>query len=59
MPPTIAIWFMAIMRPRMCAGVISAMYIGVEMEAIPIPMPPMTRKTIKVQTVKRNESKFL
>ena len=49
MPPTMAIWFTATIRPRMCAGVISAIYIGVEMEAMPMPNPPMKRKQMKVQ----------
>ena len=48
MPPTMAIWFTATIRPRMWAGVISAMYIGVEIEAMPMPRPPMMRKTMNV-----------
>ena len=44
-----AIWLTAINRPRMCAGVISAMYIGVEIEAMPMPSPARKRKTINNQ----------
>ena len=43
-----AIWFTATIRPRMRAGVISAMYIGVEIEAMPMPTPPRNRKTMNV-----------
>jgi len=48
MPPTMAIWLTATRRPRMPAGVISEIYIGVETEAMPMPRPPMMRKMMKV-----------
>ncbi len=48
MPPTMAIWLTATIRPRKCAGVISAIYIGVEMDAMPMPTPPMKRNRMKM-----------
>jgi hypothetical protein len=48
-PTTMAIWFTATIRPRMCAGVTSAMYMGVEMEAMPMPTPPRIRNAMKTQ----------
>ena len=44
-----ATWFTDTRRPRKCAGAISAMYIGVDMEAMPMPMPPSQRNRMKVQ----------
>ena len=41
-----AIWLAAIKRPRIPAGVISAIYIGVEIEAMPMPRPARKRNTI-------------
>ena len=37
------IWFRLTMRPRMSAGLTSAMYIGARADATPMPMPPMKR----------------
>lgn len=39
-----ASWLRLTMRPRMRAGLISAMYIGLVMEAAPTPMPPRKRQ---------------
>ena len=44
-----AIWLTDTSRPRRCAGAISAIYIGVDMEAMPMPMPPSQRNRMKVQ----------
>ena len=44
-----AIWFTDTRRPRKWAGVISAMYMGVDMEAMPMPIPPSHRNRMKVQ----------
>ena len=48
MPPTMAIWFTATIRPRMCAGVISAIYIGVVIDAMPMPTPPRNRNRMNI-----------
>lgn len=42
-------WFTETMRPRIRAGVISAMYIGDASEATPTPTPPRMRNTTKTQ----------
>ena len=44
-----AIWFTDTRRPRKWAGAISAMYMGVDIEAMPMPMPPNQRNRMKVQ----------
>ena len=46
-----AIWFTATIRPRICAGVTSAMYMGVEIDAMPMPTPPRMRKRMKTEMV--------
>src|ERR1035441_8069926 len=55
MPPTMAIWLMDTRRPRRCAGAISAIYMGVDMEAMPMPMPPSQRNRMKVQMSRGKE----
>src|ERR1039458_2706187 len=42
-----AIWLTATKRPGRCAGAISAIYIGVDIEATPMPNPPKKRKMTK------------
>src|SRR5689334_3068384 len=42
---------METMRPRMAAGLTSAMYTGESIEAAPTPMPAMIRQTIKAECV--------
>ena len=43
MPNTMVIWLSETMRPRMCAGLTSAMYMGANAEAMPMPTPPTKR----------------
>ena len=42
-PSTMVIWFRLTMRPRMSAGLTSAIYIGAKAEATPMPIPPTKR----------------
>ena len=42
-PRTIVIWFKLTIRPRIFAGLTSAIYIGASADATPIPMPPIKR----------------
>ena len=50
-----AIWLTDTRRPRRCAGAISAIYMGVDMEAMPMPMPPSQRNRMKVQMSRGSE----
>ena len=43
MPSTMVIWFSETIRPRICAGLTSAIYIGARAEATPMPTPPTKR----------------
>ena len=43
MPSTIVIWFSDTIRPRISAGLTSAIYIGARADATPMPTPPMNR----------------
>ena len=54
MPSTIVNWLMATIRPRICAGEISAMYMGDNIEAIPTPMPAQSLAAIKVSLENAN-----
>ena len=51
-PETMANWFSETMRPRMRKGVTSAMYIGEVIEAAPMPIPPIKRKTMNWASVR-------
>ena len=52
MPETMANWFSETSRPRMRKGAISAIYMGDVIEAAPMPMPPMKRKTMNSTRVR-------
>ena len=43
MPSTMVIWFRLTMRPRISAGLTSAIYIGASADATPMPTPPTKR----------------
>src|SRR5665647_3611320 len=45
---------MATIRPRICAGEISAIYIGDSIDAIPTPMPAQNLEAIKISLVGEN-----
>ena len=46
MPKMMANWLTETMRPRIRAGLISAMYMGLVIDAAPTPTPPTMRKTM-------------
>ena len=53
-PSTIVIWLRLTMRPRISAGLTSAIYIGASAEATPMPMPPTKRATLnKVKSLNK------
>jgi len=47
-PRTIVIWFRLTMRPRISAGLTSAIYIGASALAMPMPIPPMKRAILNI-----------
>ena len=52
-PSTMVIWFRLTILPRMSAGLTSAIYIGDNADATPMPTPPMKRATLnKVKSLK-------
>ena len=51
MPETIANWLIETMRPLIRAGDISAIYIGLVIEAAPTPIPPMILKIMNSNKV--------
>ena len=53
-PNTIVIWLRLTIRPRISAGLTSAIYIGARADATPIPTPPMKRAILnKVKSLNR------
>ena len=54
MPKTMVIWFRLTMRPRISAGLTSAIYMGDKAEATPMPTPPINRAILnKVKSLNR------
>ena len=54
MPSTMVIWFRLTIRPRISAGLTSAIYIGARADATPMPTPPMNRAILnKVKSLNR------
>ena len=54
MPRTMVIWLRLTMRPRISAGLTSAIYMGERAEATPMPTPPTKRAILnKVKSSKR------
>ena len=54
MPSTIVIWFSDTIRPRISAGLTSAIYIGAKADATPMPIPPTKRAILnKVKSLNR------
>ena len=54
MPSTMVIWFRLTILPRISAGLTSAIYIGDNAEATPMPTPPMKRAILnKVKSLNR------
>ena len=54
MPSTMVIWLRLTMRPRICGGLTSAIYIGDKAEATPMPTPPTKRAMLnRVKSLKR------
>ena len=54
MPSTMVIWLRLTMRPRISAGLTSAIYIGASADATPMPTPPTKRDRLnKVKSLNR------
>ena len=52
-PSTMVIWLRLTMRPRICAGLTSAIYMGARADATPMPTPPTKRAILnKVKSLK-------